>query len=165
MAPDGVATETDVSALIASLVGALKPDLVVETGAYLGHTTREIGARLAIEGRGRLIALEIAADRAACAAQRCQAFPVEVIAGDSLAWTPPPRARIDLLFLDSEYETRLKECRRFKPWASPRCVIVAHDTVIANYRKGLEQLAVEGITTPWVHLPTPRGLSLARYRP
>src|SRR3990172_4705889 len=57
-APDGVATETDVSALLGALVRALKPDLVVETGSYLGHTTEAIGRALAAEARGGPICFE-----------------------------------------------------------------------------------------------------------
>jgi hypothetical protein len=74
-----------------------------------------------------------------------------------------PSAPIDLLFLDTLYDTRLEEIKRFKKWASPRCVLVAHDTVIEEFRQGLDALAAAGVTTSWTYLPTPRGLGIARY--
>jgi len=162
-APDGVATETDVSALLGALVRALKPDLVVETGSYLGHTTEAIGRALAAEGRGALISYEVAADRAASVRQRCIGLPVTVSEQDSRTAVFVGRI-IDLLFLDSEYEARVEEIVRFREWASPRCVLVAHDTVVDDYRRALDRLAELGKTTPWLYLPTPRGLGLARYR-
>jgi tRNA A58 N-methylase Trm61 len=162
LAPDGIATEADVSLLLAALVRALKPDLVVETGAYLGHTTAAIGHALAAEARGRLYALELAEDRADHAARKVAGLPVTVVCADSRTWEPP--GRVDLLFADSEYDARILEVRRYRLFASPRCLVVAHDTVMADYRRGLEQLAAEGVVTPWVYLPTPRGLGLARYR-
>ena len=132
IAPDGIATESDVSRFIAALVTMLKPDLVVETGAYLGHTTEAIGKALELEGRGRLIALEIAGDRALSVQERVRGLPVQVAYTDSLVWMPS--GLIDLLFVDSEYDARVEEVRRFRPLASPRCVVVAHDTVMIDYR-------------------------------
>jgi predicted O-methyltransferase YrrM len=162
-APDGVATETEVSALLAALVRALKPDLVIETGAYLGHTTEAIGRALQTEGRGQLVTFEIAGDRAAHVAVKCVGLPVIVMPQDSRTWRPATKT-LDLLFVDSEYAARVEEVRWFHGSASPRCVVVAHDTVMGDYRKALEELVAENIVTPWVFLPTPRGLAIARYR-
>lgn len=162
-APDGIATEAEVSALLAQFVLTLKPDLVIETGAYLGHTSRAIGSALAIEGRGQLVTFEIAPDRAAYVAETCRGLPVIVLPQASMTWAPSGRT-LDLLFVDSEYEARIEEIRFYRRSASPRCVIVAHDTVVAEYRRRLEMLVPEGVVASWVFLPTPRGLAIGRYR-
>jgi hypothetical protein len=146
---------------LASLVDLLKPDLVVETGAYLGHTSRVIGQALAQLERGRLVALEIDPTRAAEARVMTAGLPVTVETVDAMTWTPP--GPIDLLFLDTELGTRPQEILRFAPWASVRCAIVVHDTQDASLREALNALAAEGVTEPWVYLPTPRGLGLSRY--
>lgn len=161
-APDEYASEHAVSDFMVGLVHLLKPDVVVETGAYLGDTSRAIGIALAEEGVGHLYALEIVSERAGVAAQATAGLPVTVIRASSLDWEPP--APIDLLFLDTEFAIRSLEVRRFRAWASPRCVLVMHDTENGQLRGVLDQLAREGETTRWVTLPTPRGLGIARYR-
>lgn len=164
-APDGIATEADVSDLLGALVHALKPDLVVETGSYLGHTSEVIGRALLSEGRGRLATFEIAPDRAEHVRAKCTGLPVEVWAIDAKTFQGG-LVKVDLLFVDSEYDSRVEEIRRFRRWASPRCVVVAHDSVVADYRRKLDALsAIEKIVAPWMHLPTPRGLSITRYTP
>ena len=160
-APDLQASEAETSRCLASLVDLLKPDLVVETGAYLGHTSQAIGQALVLVGRGRLVTLERHPERAAEARARTAGLPVTVETADSTAWEPP--GPIDLLFLDTELGTRPQEIARFAPWASPRCVLVVHDTQDPALRGALDGLAREGVTTPWVYLPTPRGIGLSRY--
>lgn len=135
---------------------------MVETGSYLGHTSEAIGRALKAEGRGRLKTYEIHPERAAFVASRVSGLPVDVYAQDSRSFVLSGPG-LDLLFVDSEYGARIEEIRLFKQFASPRCVIVAHDTVVESYRRALEGLAKEGVTTPWILLPTPRGLGLARY--
>jgi predicted O-methyltransferase YrrM len=164
-APDGIATETDVSDLLGALVHALKPDFVVETGSYLGHTTEVIGRALLSEGRGKLWTFEVAPDRADHVRAKVATLPVEVWTLDAKSFAGG-LVQVDLLFVDSEYNSRIEEIRHFRRWASPRCVVVAHDSVVVPFRKMLDGLAaVEKIVTPWVHLPTPRGLSISRYAP
>ena len=56
--PDSEATELEISKLVGSLVRAIQPEYVVETGTYHGHTTFEIGAALAQNGHGRVVSIE-----------------------------------------------------------------------------------------------------------
>lgn len=160
-APDGIATESDVSTLLGGLVLALKPDIAVETGSYMGDTTEAIGLALKMIGRGRLFSVECDYGRASFVAGRVRALPVDVAYGSSLEVVVP--SPIDFLFIDSEYDTRVEEIRRYAPLRSPRCVIVVHDTVIEDYRHKLEQLARERLVHRWIYLPTPRGLGITRY--
>ena len=164
-APDGIATEADVSDLLGALVHALKPTLVVETGSYLGHTTVVIGRALLYEGRGRLWTFEIAPDRAEHVRLKCAGLPVDVWALDAKTFQGG-LVKVDLVFVDSEYDSRIEEIRLFRKYASKRCVVVAHDSVVESYRRKLNDLhGLENIVAPWLHLPTPRGLSITRYTP
>ncbi len=81
-----------------------------------------------------------------------------------------PEQPIDLLFVDSGFPDRMQEVRYFQEWASPRCVIVAHDSAVPTSYPGvpdffadMAQVVEDGIVHPWVKLPTPRGLALTRY--
>jgi len=166
-APDDFATEAEVSAFLGDLVRVLKPATVIETGSYLGYTAQAIGRALALVG-GTLVTLEVDGDRAAAAAGRCAGLPVTVLAQSSLTYTPT--ALIDVLFLDSEFETRMPELRHFRPYASPRCVVVLHDSAPTTYPgwelldQGMRAVVADGIVQPWLTLPTPRGVGLTRYR-
>lgn len=168
-APDEWATETDVSLLIGSLVWALKPDFVIETGSYRGDTSREIGLALRGLGRGHLLSIELSEARAAQARTNTNELPVTVVT--NRAAHVIPEQPIDLLFVDSGWEDRMVEVRHFQPWASPRCVIVAHDSAVperypgvSGFYAAMQQAVDDGIVLPWLKLPTPRGLALTRYR-
>lgn len=167
-APDSYASEREVSRFLGDLVRLLKPLQVVETGSYFGHTSREIGMALAENGEGRLISIERDAARASVTAHNVTDLPVIVQAQDSLTVTVD--APIDLLFLDSEFETRMAELQYFRPMCSPACVVVLHDSAASNGWPGvsvmydrMEALVREGVIQPWLKLPTPRGLAMTRF--
>ena len=169
VAPDEWASETDVSVFLGNLVRLLKPDLVLETGTYTGHTACEMGVALRELGRGRLVSIELDRHRVKEATTRVSGLPVDVLMGSSLSYTPT--GPIDLLFIDSEFPIRMDEVRRFQAWASPRCVVVAHDSAVpTNYPgvpaflEAMQAVVAEGVVLPWLLLPTPRGLALTRYR-
>lgn len=159
-APDIMASEVEVSEFLAHLVRLLKPEFVVETGTYQGDTAAAIGHALSIESTGQLVTLEVDADLAVLAQSRVKMWPVTVLNQPAMSYTPP--RLIDLLFVDSG-EYRMEEIRYFQRWASPRCVIVCHDTQQESLRRELDVLHKQGVTKAWVWLPTPRGLGLSRY--
>jgi predicted O-methyltransferase YrrM len=160
-APDGIAAETAVSDFLGALVHLLKPRFVVETGTYLGDTACSIGTALKLEGRGRLVTLEINPGFADTARIKCADLPVTVLTMNSLDYVP--EESVDLLFLDSAYTARTKEIRFYKVFCSPACVIVSHDTVVDSFRKDLDSLAEKFIVQPWVYFPVPRGLGITRF--
>ncbi len=167
-APDGEATEIEVSRLVGAFVLALKPDYVVETGAYHGDTSAEIGLALQTLGRGRLVSVELEIAHGEQVRARCAGLPVSVAVGRASEFLPAEP--IDLLFIDCELSGRLNQLRHFKHYASPRCVILYHDSALWEAAEGVKemhadrQLAVdEGTVLPWVLLPTPRGLAITRY--
>ena len=169
LAPDGNATEKDVSALIGAFVRALKPDYVVETGCYFGDTSAVIGNVLKVLGRGTLLTIDIDPDMVALTRKACADLPVDVMVAK--ASNVVPLYPVDLLFIDCDLPDRQRQIRNFKLYASPRCVILVHDTAlieacpgIPEFYADMQRLVDDGIVEPWLRLPTPRGLSLSRYR-
>ncbi len=167
-APDSDATETDVSRLIGEMVLALKPDYVVETGSYFGDTTAQIGMALQTLGRGQLVSIELSLAHAERAKARVQGLPVSVVVGCASEFVPSQP--IDLMFLDCSFEDRVKQLYAYRPHASPRCVILTHDTAlppreqhVKDWYVEMDRLVSDGLVKPWVLLPTPRGLGMTRY--
>jgi predicted O-methyltransferase YrrM len=164
-AHDSDSTEAEVGALIAALVVALQPELVLETGAAFGHTTAQIGRALRRNGHGACVSLELDRGRAAVARARCRGLPVEVVVESSLEYEPA--GRIDLLFSDSDYATRRPEIERLRPWLEPGAIVAVHDTTSGerghhvNMRAEVERLERAGILRA-VYLPTPRGLAICQ---
>jgi predicted O-methyltransferase YrrM len=167
-APDSDATEIDVTHLIAAFVTALKPDLIIETGSYHGDTTEAIGEALQALRHGWLISVECDPQCADVTRQRVLGLPVAVVEGAASEFIP--KQPIDLLFIDCETKGRLKQLQHFKSYASPRCVILMHDSALPYEAPGVPELydvmttsVVEGLVYPWTLLPTPRGLAITRY--
>lgn len=163
-APNGQATEIEVTELVAAMVRAIQPDLVVETGSHSGQTTVAIGEALAANGHGRLLSVERDVDRAREAAAAADDLPVEVVDGESLSFSLGQQ--IDMLWLDSGMYTetgellRVAEYRRFRPYLSSRAVVMVHDTG----PKHALAAALDQLDMAVVHLPTPRGVSIGRPR-
>jgi predicted O-methyltransferase YrrM len=163
-AVDGAATEDEVTDLVAAMVAALAPDFAVETGSYVGRTSRRIGQVLQVAGVGRLVTLEVDPEAAEKAAQACAGLPVDVLLQSSLEYVPD--RPIDFAWFDSEIALRAEEYRRYHPWMHVRTVVGFHDTAphhaLVSY---LDELVAEGIMAPPLYLPTPRGVCFARPLP
>jgi predicted O-methyltransferase YrrM len=166
-ASDDQATETAVTAWIAALVTMLKPDRVIETGSYRGQTARAIGAALAAEGRGALVTCEIDPARVGLTAAAVAGLPVTVWSGAAVLYAPD--GPVDLVFADSDFRSRGPEIRHFARWASPRAVVVLHDTYPAPWpgmdalQAEMRALVADQVVTPWTLFETPRGVGVARY--
>ena len=158
-APDSTAAETEVSDFMAALCVLLRPQRVLETGAYLGHTTRAMGQ--ALSGFGWLDALEIDPRRWSQAKAAAAGIPVRVHLADSLAFAPD--GELDLVFIDSEIGIRYQEMVRFREFGSSRCVWVLHDAMHPLVVRSLEELQSNGIIASATRMPTPRGLAIGRY--
>ncbi|MEU0493503.1 class I SAM-dependent methyltransferase [Nocardiopsis sp. NPDC006139] len=154
------ATETEVVELIGSLVRALQPDLVIETGVLHGTTTRAIGEALARNGHGRLHALEIDERYAQEAARAVAHLPVTVHQRPSTTFVPP--APIDLAFLDSSLEARPQELIDFAPYMHDRTIIVVHDTGPQHPVRASIAPVADKLGFTLLDLPTPRGLTIGR---
>lgn len=167
-APDAYATEDQVTALVAALVVALQPELVVETGTHTGTTALAIGRALAANGHGRLDTIELNATKATTAGDMLAAewadtdngpvpLPVRVIHGDSRGYQP--EQPIDFAFFDSAISARVPEYERLRPHFSPRCIVAFHDSG-PQHDLAHRLRAVQGLDL--IYLPTPRGIAIGR---
>jgi predicted O-methyltransferase YrrM len=180
---DEMTTEMEVSIGIGGLVRMLQPELCVESGAYTGQTSREIGKALLANGHGVLVALEIGDKRARANFERnhpdckesrdeyilrlaranCFSLPVDVLHESSLHWVPPPEKKIDFAFVDggSDGGTRYKEFVHLARYASPGAVFLVHDTRRGYEAQIIERLVKDGMAD-CLNLPTPRGIAICR---
>ncbi len=164
---DSMTAEVEVLEFLRTLVTTIKPELVVETGTFLGISTLWIAEALKANGFGKVITCEY--DPLVFARAR------ERIAGSGLSdWIEcrnesslelQVKGRIDLLFSDSDMPVREQEVRHFLPRLNPNGVILMHDASshLKIVRQAALQLEAEGLISVLL-LPTPRGLVMAQKR-
>ena len=157
------AAEEEVCELLASLVRAIKPCFVLETGTHEGRSAVYIADALRRNKYGRMVSLEINADYARTARSRVE----DVLRGYSYLWQVeeissfdyiPPQP-IDFLFSDSELGTRQQGLERMRPFLAPRAWVAVHDSL--THRSVMGDLTSVG----WIErvdIPTPRGLTIGR---
>lgn len=166
---DEQSAEVEVADFLSVLVRLLKPMVVVETGTHQGRSTQAIAEGLRDNGRGLCHSIERQAEHVAQARDRLREVGllqwVSLLQGDSLDLLPAFSQPIDLFFSDSDLAIRGEEIVTVWPKLSARAVIVAHDTSPhhAVVRRDLDRFVADGLLS-LVHLPTPRGLTLARRR-
>ena len=164
---DSMTAEVEVLELLATLVTTMKPELVVETGSFLGVSTEWIARGLERNGRGRVISCEFDPVVYAKARERLAGSPL-------LRWMDlrnesslemKVEGTIDLLFADSDPELREAEVKRFLPQMNPNGLIVIHDASshLKTVREAALKMEREGLLSILL-LPTPRGLVLAQPR-
>ena len=164
---DSMTAEVEVLELLATLVTTLKPELVVETGSFLGVSTEWIARGLERNGRGRVISCEFDPVVFAKAQARLAGSPLlpwmELRNESSLQMKV--EGTIDMLFSDSDPGLREAEVKRFLPQMSPNGLILIHDA--STHQKTVREAALtmerEGLLSILL-LPTPRGLVLAQPR-
>lgn len=161
-APDSDSAECEVAELVAGLVRALQPDFVLETGTAWGWTTRAIAGALEANGHGRLVSLDVDETRLQAAANLLHdtTADVSLVLESSLDYTPP--CPIDFAWLDSLFELRAAEFRRYRDLGAlrPGAVVAFHDAG-PHYpvRADVLDLAAWGLLRP-MFLPTPRGVAI-----
>lgn len=158
-APDPYTTEHEVTLLVAAFIRAIQPEFVVETGTFVGHTTRAIAEALKANGHGRVAAIEIDPNRLADARETCAGLDdyIEFVGGSSLAYDPPEP--IGFAWLDSATDLRHLELDRFRPHLAPGAVVGVHDTgpqhQTASYLAGYMDRAIT--------LRCPRGVTFLSF--
>ena len=157
-APDREATENEVTEFLGALVYALKPERVLETGCYRGHTTEALGDN--VGPYGHVDALDIDGQRITEAQERCKGLPVTFHLADSRTWVP--EHDYDFMFFDSGMDVRIEEMRRFAAYATNRCIFAIHDSRGYWIQQALKEMENAGSITR-VDLPTPRGITIGRY--
>lgn len=166
------ATEHEVTALAVAFVGALHPEVVVETGTNTGQTALAIGKALQGNGHGYLWTLEPDASLASEAESLLSDLPVAVVRERSQDWEPPPG--IGFAWIDSGPlaagpaggqdwgALRRDEIARWRHRFAPGAVIGVHDT--APHHPVMRALAplLEAEGMQYLNLRTPRGVVLAQ---
>jgi predicted O-methyltransferase YrrM len=164
---DSMTAEAEVLEFLRTLVTTIKPELIVETGSFLGVSTLWMAEGLRANGFGRIISCEFDPVVFAKAKEKIDASPlapwIELRNESSLEM--PVDGTIDLLFSDSDLPIREQEVKRFLPQINPQGLILMHDASshLKTVRDAALKMEVEGLLSVLL-LPTPRGLVLAQKR-
>jgi predicted O-methyltransferase YrrM len=164
---DSMTAEAEVLEFLRTLVTTLKPELIVETGSFLGVSTLWMAEGMKANGFGRIISCEFDTVVFAKAQEKIAASGlaefIELRNESSLAMHV--EGVIDVLFSDSDMPIRDAEVRRFLPQIRPTGLILLHDASshLKTVRDAAFQLEAEGLLS-CIFLPTPRGLVLAQKR-
>lgn len=148
---DAAASEVEVGDFLYGLVRLMKPQVVIETGCYLGHTAEKIGMALVENGIGNLVTCDRNPSYMEQAIHRVKFLPVQVKDQSGIQLCAEME-NVDLAFLDSGGD-RLAEAKRLH--MSPHGVVVLHDARHKDYQAFAE-------STGWAEIffPTPRGISI-----
>ena len=164
---DSMTAEAEVLEFLRTLITTVKPEMVVETGSFLGVSTLWIAEGLKANGFGKIVS--------------CEFDPVvfekakEKIAASGLAeWIElrnesslemQVEGTIDLFFSDSDMPIREQEVKRFLPQIRSTGLILMHDASshLKVVRDAAFRMEAEGLLS-CVFLPTPRGLVVAQKR-
>ena len=164
---DSMTAEVEVLEFLRTLVTTVKPNLVVETGTFLGVSTLWIAEALRMNGFGRIVSCEYDPQVFAAAKQKIDAseFGDLIDLRNELSLEMKVNGTIDLFFSDSDMPIREQEVRRYLPQISPFGVILMHDASshLKQVRDAALKLEAAGLISV-VLLPTPRGLVVAQKR-
>ena len=162
---DSMTAELEVLEFLRTLVTTVKPNLVVETGTFMGVSTLWIAEALRLNGFGRIISCEYDPQVFAAAKEKIDAseFRDLIDLRNESSLEMKVDGTIDLFFSDSDMPIREQEVRRYLPQISPFGLILMHDASshLKQVREAALKLEAEGLISV-VLLPTPRGLVVAQ---
>ena len=164
---DSMTAEVEVLEFLRTLVTTTKPNLVVETGTFMGVSTLWIAEALRRNGLGKIVSCEYDPKVFEIAKQKIEASEFR----DLIDWRNQSslemnvEGTIDLFFSDSDMPISEQEVRRYLPQISPFGLILMHDASshLKQVREAALNLEREGLISV-VLLPTPRGLVVAQKR-
>ena len=164
---DSMTAEVEVLEFLRCLVRTIKPQLVVETGTFMGISTLWIAEGLKANGFGKIVTCEYDSKVFAKAKERFGGSGLAqwIEARNESSLETKINGSIDLLFSDSDPPLREQEVRRFLPQMNPNGVILMHDASshLKTVREAALKMEQEGLISV-VLLPTPRGLVVAQRR-
>jgi predicted O-methyltransferase YrrM len=164
---DSMTAEVEVLEFVRTLVTTIKPNLVVETGTFMGVSTLWIAEALRLNGFGRIVSCEYDPAVFATAKEKFDAseFRDLIDLRNESSLEMKVEGTIDLFFSDSDMPIREQEVRRYLPQISPFGIILMHDASshLKQVREAALKLEAEGLISV-VLLPTPRGLVVAQKR-
>lgn len=144
--------ENEVLDFLRVLVHTIKPSYIVETGTCFGWSARAM-ALMMWEGK---------IDTCDPENKLTDTLPRNVRYHQCKSLDFIPSGNIDLLFLDSDLNVRVREYFHFKPYLSARAVIVLHDVGDTHSEFKTQVLSQLQNELDMVLLPTPRGLLIGR---
>lgn len=127
--------------VIVSIVRNMQPKYVVESGTYLGKSTRAIANELS----GGVIETCDPCDRCWKSERGFKGLPI--IAHHCRGIDFKPKQPVNLLFLDSDMHNRDQEVEYFAPFMAPRSIMVIDDPGSFDYSV-LGTLGFNYITMP-----------------
>ena len=164
---DSMTAEAEVLEFLRTLVTTLKPNLIVETGAFLGVSTVWMAEGLRENGFGRIVSCELDPVVFAKAQEKIAASGLGewIDLRNVSSLDLETSGQIDLFFSDSDLEVREQEVRQYLPKISSTGLILMHDASShpGIVRESALRLEAEGLISV-VLLPTPRGLAIAQKR-
>ena len=164
---DSMTAEAEVLEFLRTLVTTVKPELVVETGSFLGVSTLWMAEGMRANGFGKIVSCEFDPVVFAKAQEKVAgsglAEYIELRNESSLEMTV--EGTIDILFSDSDMPIREAEVRRYLPQVRSTGLVLLHDASshLKTVRDAAFQLEADGLLS-CVFLPTPRGLVVGQKR-
>jgi len=175
---DRMSAEVEVLDLLYSLVRALRPKVVLETGSYIGLSTCQLARAVRANGQGFVYSCDADHGRVAEAIARLNeeslsdyatVFPMRGIELIAQVGGPIP-GPVDFAFIDSGLLERTTEVMVLLPKVSRSGILAIHDTNTHHGQNGrgprteLLRLGREA-DLQVLFLDTPRGLALLRPTP
>jgi predicted O-methyltransferase YrrM len=164
---DSMTAEFEVLHFLYSLVTVTKPELIVETGSFLGVSSIRIAEALKFNGFGKLISCELDPVVYAKAREKVDSSGLAewIDLRNESSLEMKVAGTIDIFFSDSHLPIREDEVRRFLPQINPNGLILIHDASshLKVVRDAAFRMEQEGLISV-VMLPTPRGLVIAQKR-
>ena len=164
---DSMTAEAEVLEFLRTLITTVKPELVVETGAFLGVSTLWIAEGLKQNGFGKIISCELDPVVFTKAQEKIASSGVSewIELRNESSLEMKVDGTIDLLFSDSDMPIREPEVKRFLLQMNPQGLILMHDASshLKVVREAALKMEAEGLLSV-ILLPTPRGLVMAQKR-
>ncbi len=164
---DSMTAEVEVLEFLRMLTTTIKPELIVETGSFLGVSTLWFAEGLRSNGFGKIVSCELDPVVFASAQERVAGSDLKdwIDLRNESSLEMAVSGRIDLLFCDSDLPLREQEVKRFLPQVNPYGLILLHDASSHMHvvREAAKRMEDEGLLS-CVFLPTPRGLVVAQKR-
>jgi predicted O-methyltransferase YrrM len=164
---DSMTAEFEVLEFLKTLVTTTKPELIVETGSFMGVSTLWLAQGLKENGFGKIVSCEYDSVVFQKALEKVNQSALKdwIDLRNESSLEMKVDGRIDLLFSDSDMPIREQEVRRYLPQLNPYGLILMHDASshLSQVREAALKLEREGLISV-VLLPTPRGLVVAQKR-
>ena len=164
---DSMTAEFEVLEFLRTLVTTIKPELIVETGSFMGVSTLWFAEALQRNGAGKVISCELDPIVFAKAQEKVanSTFANWIELRNESSLEMHIDGRIDLFFSDSDLPIREQEIKRYLPQINPNGLILMHDASshLKIVREAALKMEAEGLISV-ILLPTPRGLVVAQKR-